>query len=186
MLGAEPRPRPPFATVQLAGRRLPGCLALAQKRVALAPSDVTVGLRMPPDQLPGSSARSARRRKGAPPRARESGGRAVAARPRAGSRLRVRRMAARHYRAGEAGAPDWIRNAASRTALPLLAGKPTRRARPAAPDPDRAFGAEWKADGAPREPKARVLHTSRCSGQPDHSSHIQGQSAPTNEKRHGL
>jgi hypothetical protein len=45
-----PRPKPPLAKVQFAGLRLAGCLALAQKRVALAPSDVTVGLRMPRDQ----------------------------------------------------------------------------------------------------------------------------------------
>jgi hypothetical protein len=45
-MGAGSRPGP-LATVQLAGRRLPGCLALAQKRVALAPSDVAAGLQMP-------------------------------------------------------------------------------------------------------------------------------------------
>jgi hypothetical protein len=98
-------------------------------------------------------------------RAREFGGHGVSGRPPARRASTARSAQSRRGAERENRARGSIRNTAH--------GRRWFRA-----------SATFEAAAA-RDPKARVLHTSRCSGQPDHSSHIQGQSAPTNEKRHG-
>ena len=64
MLAAEPRPEPPLAAVQLAGRRLAGCLALAHNRVAPG----TFGCNRRASDAPGSTGPARRRARTRTPR----------------------------------------------------------------------------------------------------------------------
>jgi hypothetical protein len=164
MLDAEPRPGPRLARVQLAGRRLPGCLSLAQRRVVLAPSDVTVGLRMPPGSI-GTARRRARTRLAARGITRCRGGSVPACHFRAAAVHSHRTCAepARRWR-GQRRA----RAAPAKPSCPCTGVRRTGCRRPAAraPGPGCAFGASAPRggdtkrgkDGTAREARSERTH----------------------------